>query len=101
MSKGLGKIQRSVLEIFELNPDKSIDSISMTGLVFDKTEVSDSELVSVRRALRSLVKAGHLVDMGRGFRQGRRHYATPEYFEQYKKRLKSTFNEDHTVNRPI
>lgn len=101
MSKGLGKIQRSVLKVFELNSDCSIDSISVAGLVFDKTEVNDSELVSVRRALRSLVKSGFLSDMGRGFRQGRRHYATPEYYEKYKKRLQSTFNEKHTKDRPL
>ncbi len=68
MSIRLGKNQRAILEIFYSNPDKIIDGMVMTGLVFkNKTlfECTNSQLGSIRRALQKLVKAGYLVDMGR------------------------------------
>lgn len=101
MSRGLGKIQRAVLEVFENNPKKGLDSIVVTGLVFDKTEVNDSECVSVRRALRSLVKSELLLDMGRGFRQGRRQYALPEYYEEYRERVNTVFGKKDNIDRPL
>jgi hypothetical protein len=78
MSHGLGVIQRGCLEVLALNKSDVLDSIAIAGLVVGRQTITEAEHVSVRRALRKLAKAGLVIDLGRGFRQGRRHWALPE-----------------------
>ena len=79
MSRGLGKIQRDCLEVFKLNDGELLDSIQVAIGVVCRDTITDSELASVRRALRKLAKAGLVVDMARrGWASNTRHWALPE-----------------------
>ncbi len=80
MSRGLGAIQRGCLDALESNQEP-LDSIAVAALVVRRNEITDSEHASVRRALRKLAKAGRVVDLGRRFRSGRRHWELPEEAE--------------------
>jgi hypothetical protein len=91
MSKGPGKIQRAILELFELEPENMMDSIEIAARVFDQNPVGQSETVSTRRALRGLADRGLLVDMGRHWRFGRRRWATPDGAAAYRARVERTF----------
>jgi hypothetical protein len=71
--------------------DGTLPSIEIAGMVFETYEVSDAQDVAVRRALRKLRDAGRIVDLGRGFRMGRRHWATPERAERYFKAIDRAF----------
>ncbi len=91
MSKGLGQVQRSVLAVFEAAPNELLDSIEIAGRALGKYEIDDSEASSYRRALRKLAEAGAIVDMGRNWHDGRRHYALPKEAERYERRVRETF----------
>ncbi len=92
MSRGHGQTQRAILRVFEATPDELLDSIEIAGRALGKTEITDSEASSYRRALRKLAQAGILVDMGRRlWRTGRRRYALPEAAERYKRRVREIF----------
>ena len=67
------------------------DSITVAAEVYGRQTVTPSEAVSVRRALRTLAKSGQVEDMGRGFRHGRRMWATPERAAEYRGRVRRTF----------
>lgn len=88
MSKGLGRIQRACLEVLKLNPNDPLDSIVITALVVERETVTESEHVSVRRALRKLASAGLVIDMQRrGWHSNRRHWALPETATKYYREL--------------
>ena len=88
MSRGLGMVQRMCLSVLESHGDH-LDSIEIAGRALDKEVINDSEHVSFRRALRTLAERGLVVDLGRGFRDGRRRWALPEaakrYFQDYER----------------
>lgn len=67
------------------------DSLTLAGEVYGRQDVTHSEAVSVRRALRSLEARGEVEDLGRGFRFGRRMWATPERARAYRDRVARTF----------
>jgi len=77
MSRGLGKVQRMCLEVLA-GQREEIDSIVIAAKALGKDEISDSEHVSFRRALRQLARAGKVVDMGRAYHNRRRYWALPE-----------------------
>ena len=83
MSRGLGAIQRGCLEVLESNKDDTMDSITIAGRVVGRKTITEAEHVSVRRALRKLAKARLVIDLGRHFRRGRRHWALPEAAAKY------------------
>jgi hypothetical protein len=70
MSKGLGKIQRSVLAILE--GGGVVTGIDMAGEIHGTTVVSPAQVESVSRAVRKLIAAGLVVDNGRRHPDGRR-----------------------------
>lgn len=80
MSRGPGRIQRAVLDYLHSNPEWNLRGIvpakfTMLHLachVHGVAEVTDSQLASVRRAVRTLAKTGAV----RTYRanDGRRHY---------------------------
>lgn len=67
------------------------DSLTVAGEVYGRQAVAHSEAVSIRRALRSLEARGEVEDLGRGFRYGRRMWATPDRAREYRERLARTF----------
>ena len=83
MSRGLGKLQRDLLETLEQS-DKSIDTISLAAIAYqaepaaamDRDLVTDAHHAAVRRALRNLHKRGLVVDLMRHTSDGRRHWAS-------------------------
>jgi hypothetical protein len=79
MSRGLGRVERDVLGVFQNNAERLIDSIEITALIVGRDTVTESEASSCRRALRSLARQGKIVDLGRnGHRYHRRWYALPD-----------------------
>ncbi len=84
-------MQSSVLAVFEAAPSELLDSIEIAGRALEKYEINESEASSYRRALRKLAEAGAIVDMGRNWHNGRRHYALPEEAERYRRRVRETF----------
>lgn len=90
MSRGLGKVQRMCLDVLT-EQEKMLDSIEIAGRALDKEAINDSEHVSFRRALRKLADRGLVVDMGRGFRDGRRCWALPDAAKRYFERVESAF----------
>jgi hypothetical protein len=96
MSRGAGAVQRSIMTI--LDKGGLIDTIEIAARVFDVLPgqdgvriVTESQVVSVRRALGNLKRQGKAADLGRGWRGGRRHWATPARVEQYHQRVKAVF----------
>ena len=89
MSRGPGTVQRRVLAILEAGG--LLDSITVAGLVYGQQTVTPAQAVSVRRALRLLATAGRIADLGRGWRSGRRMWATPERAAAYKERVQRVF----------
>jgi hypothetical protein len=77
MSKGPGWIQRRLLDIFDKVPDKPMHTALLVCFVFghdfenlderDEWPGWNDQLVSVRRALRALAKAGKIRSFGRRF----------------------------------
>jgi hypothetical protein len=79
MSRGLGRVERDVLQVFGNNAEHLLHSIEVTLLVACRDTVTESEISSCRRALRTLARQGKIVDLGRnGSRFGRRYYALPD-----------------------
>jgi len=68
-----------------------MDSIEIAGRVFDTQCINDSQHVTVRRALRALAKTDDVIDLGRAFRNGRRHWATRDKAEAYFARIGQVF----------
>ena len=87
MSRGLGKTQRACLLALESNPDAEMNSVAITAAIVGRSTVTPAEHSSVRRALRKLADAGLAIDMGRGYRSGRRHWALPEVARREYRRL--------------
>ncbi|MFC6199136.1 hypothetical protein [Ponticaulis profundi] len=93
MSKGYGKLQRAILDVFESDPDKLLDTITIGVRAYGVNPISRAQASSVRRALRKLVDAGEVVDLGRSWRQARRHFALPSTAAAYRKRYQDTFGQ--------
>ena len=81
-------MQRAALEALR---GGMLDSIAVAAQVYGHNRVTPSEAVSVRRALRLLVQAGQVEDMGRGWRTGRRMWALPDQAAVYRGRVRQTF----------
>ena len=90
MSRGLGKIQRMCLEVLT-EQGKRLDSIEIAERALGKDVINDSEHASFRRALRKLSAKGLVVDMGRRFRFGRRHWALPEVAKHHFEHIERDF----------
>jgi hypothetical protein len=66
MSKGFGSVQRRLIEVFELAPNKCFTVIELAEQVYQSTQIGEAQRVAVRRALDGLV-----VKLGvKRFRQG-------------------------------
>lgn len=91
MSKGYGKMQRAIIDVFEAKPDELLDTITIAALAYGENPVTNAQASSVRRSLRKLVDAGEVVDLGRGWRDRRRRFALPDKAEDYQQRVEQTF----------
>jgi len=85
MSRGLGKVEKAVLKVFEDDPSKLFDSITITLRVHGD-EPTWSQYSSTRRALGGLCKKGLLTQLEGSWRFGRSQYALPESAEEYRRR---------------
>lgn len=93
MSKGLGNVQRKILDLFATDPGQMWDSITIAGRVFDMNPVGDSECVSVRRALRKLAASGDIECMGHGWHDGRKRWCLPKCAIAYRERMNRVFRQ--------
>jgi hypothetical protein len=82
MSRGLGKLQRDLLETLEEN-NKSIDTLTLAALVYDVQpdangvhRINNAQHTAVRRAMRNLHKRGLVVDLERPHSDARRYWAS-------------------------
>jgi hypothetical protein len=84
MSRGLGKLQRDLLETLEQNTSE-IDTLTLAALVYQANSgvttlyrhlITDAQHAAVRRALRNLHKRGLVVELGRRYRNNCCHWAT-------------------------
>ena len=89
MSRGAGKLQRRLLAILE-EDEGLIDTYDLTARAFDyeadadgQIALSETHLVSVRRALSGLVRTGKLHDLGRHWRMGRKHWGNERVALRY------------------
>jgi hypothetical protein len=82
MSRGLGKVQQTCRDVLA-DEGALLDSIEIAGRALHKEVINDSEHASFRRALRKLADCRMVVDMGRGFRHGRRCWALPDAAKRY------------------
>ena len=83
----LDVIQRKIKGVFERLPDKHLDSIEITDSALGKMTVS-----SFRCGLR-LVRRALLENLGRQWRQGRRHFALPAKAESLRHEFRKQFHE--------
>lgn len=82
MSRGLGKVEKLVLEAFKDNPSTLLDSITVTIRVHGE-RATQAQYSATRRALTSLQKKGLLTKLEGSWRFGRSFYALPEQAENY------------------
>jgi hypothetical protein len=84
MSRGLGKLQRDLLETLEQNTSE-IDTLTLAALVYQANSgvttlyrdlITDAQHAAVRRALRNLHKRGLVIELGRRYRNNCCHWAT-------------------------
>jgi hypothetical protein len=85
MSRGLGRLERAVLEVFKRDPAKLLDSITVTILLHDKY-ATQAQYSATRRALGSLQKKGLLTRLEGSWRFGRSFYALPDAAQAYAER---------------
>jgi hypothetical protein len=90
MCRGLGALQRACLDVLTTRR-QHLDSIAIAAAVTGHNPVTLSEHASTRRALRKLAKAGAIVDMGRYWRMGRRHWGIPEVADEARRRALAMF----------
>ena len=64
MSRGTGGVQRAALQALQALDVRMLDSIAVACEVYGHNPVTEAEVVSVRRALRSLAEAGKLLTWG-------------------------------------
>jgi hypothetical protein len=91
MSKGHGLVQQVILGLFEASPEGMPNSIEICARALGREMVTLSEAASFRRALRRLAAEGRIVDMGRGWRDGRRRYALPDQAARENERVEAVF----------
>jgi hypothetical protein len=90
MSRGLGTVQRKIMDLFTASPDWMPDSIKVAEAVFARINVTDSQTVSVRRALRRLVEAKSIVQVEGSFRWGRSRWCLQATADAYYERVRRT-----------
>lgn len=76
MSRGYGKIQRAILDMFEKNRNRTVESFMIAAYIFEANPVNASQRNSTNRALRKLVEAGEIEDLGHN-EYGRKMYGLP------------------------
>ena len=99
MSRGLGKIERAALEFLKAGELWSASDIAAAAMIApdgnNHVTVPEASYRSYCRALRSLVRAGLVTDLGCSWHDKRRRYALPEVARAYHARVISTFGAAH------
>lgn len=83
MSRGHGKVQRAIMDMFKKSPDQELESFIITAYVFEDITPSQSHLNSANRALRKLAESGHVEDLGHN-EYGRKMYGLPGRNKRFK-----------------
>ena len=99
MSRGLGEIERRALACLEASGMMRIAEVA--GSSEDRQTIDEATYRSYARALRSLVRKGLAVDLGRSWRRGSRMYATPEKAAEYHQRTSQVFGIADAPARPL
>jgi hypothetical protein len=106
MSRGREITERAALEVLRAKGSAFVLEIAAaatappdaTGVVV----ISNSVYHSFARALRSLAKAGLVVDLGRGWRAGARRYSMPDAADAHRTQTFRAFGKDAIrVARPL
>jgi hypothetical protein len=98
VSKGMGTVQRDVLDLLSGNADQLYDSVEIACIVYSVECCTEAQHVSARRALRGLVERGQVVDLGRrGWRNGRSRWTTVDGAKAYLARASAAFGDDADV----
>lgn len=98
MGRGLGIVQKKILDALATRGGL-MDSIEIAAIALGKDQISDSEHVSFRRALRNLADKGKIIDLGRGWTDGRKRWATPKVAEAYVGRVVGAFGKSSPMGR--
>ena len=101
MSRGFGKLQRALVSALER--DSKLDTHSLAKLAYAETsgdcgeqELTESQLVSVRRSLQLLAEAGLVFDLGRRKEDRRREWAGERHgLPMMIRRLQRKISESH------
>jgi hypothetical protein len=72
MSRGLGRVQQQLIEIFDKNPRQVFSTLELCHRIFPGTEITKKHRVSVLRAIKLLVRAQRL-DIWRAVSAGQRN----------------------------
>ncbi len=83
MSRGLGKVEKAVLETIEHDRTKPLDSYTIAFRISGDEYPTESQYSSTRRALTKLCKKGLITHMGNGWRFGRSCYMLPDEGKAY------------------
>jgi predicted transcriptional regulator len=86
MSRGLGKVEKAVLETIEHDRAKPLDSYTIAFRISGDEYPTESRYSSTRRALTKLCKKGLITHMGDGWRFGCSHYMLPDEGKAYRER---------------
>jgi hypothetical protein len=105
MSRGFGRVERAALEILKAGEMLSVLDIAARATkgaadANGRVLISHAVYNSFARALRSIARAGHVVDLGRHWRDGRRLYAIPSVAQKYRDRVVSTFGKAAALTAP-
>src|ERR671932_1013940 len=103
MSRGLGKVQRSVMDV--LSRGGGLTSFDLAAQVYrvpvradGRWSVSNAQRAAVRRALSSLQRRGLTFQCGRN-RQGRAAWMTREQAERYAESMPAVLGTRSSVRR--
>ena len=92
MSRGLGQVQRAALAAIEAADGGMVSTFEIGAAVYsvEPEQLTEVQLVSVRRALRSLQGRGR-VEGRRGFRHNRQQWRVAGGWEQWDERVARAF----------
>lgn len=87
MSRGLGLLQRRVVDVLEHS--QQVLTIEEIGTNLDRASLGRTEYEALRRALHSCVRRGLLADAG--WRRGRRQWGTPAAVQREREEWRRRF----------
>ena len=90
MSRGLGRIQRGILEVLQYGQKETIALAGIIYAVAPGEDVTEAQHAAVRRALKTLQRAGKVEQLFIGH-MGRAYWATLEKAKAYREEVARVF----------